>query len=255
MHRRRLLQHASGLLLAAWPGPARAAERYDVALIPGRFDGRIWQAGIDIRLAPGWKTYWRMPGDAGIPPLFGWEGSANALNIETRYPAPRRFADAYGETVGYQDGVIFPLSILPEDPAVPVGLRLSLSFAVCRDVCIPAKAEAALDLSPVDASPDPRIAAAELLVPQPGRAISRVTVGAAAGRPHIDLTIDQPPEGLDIFVEGGGLAYFRKPERLADGRFRISIANLADPSKLRGRNLSFTLVGPQMRLEQTALVE
>ena len=62
----------------------------------------------------GWKTYWRMPGDAGIPPQFDWSGSQNVKSVEVLWPAPQRFIDSGGETVGYKDRVVFPLRIVPD---------------------------------------------------------------------------------------------------------------------------------------------
>ena len=66
-------------------------------MLSGGQDGDIWQAGILVELEPNWKTYWRVPGDTGIPPQFDWTGSKNAGAIEVGYPVPSRFQDAGGE--------------------------------------------------------------------------------------------------------------------------------------------------------------
>jgi len=122
---------------------------FKISLVSGGQEGGVWQAGILVEMEPEWKTYWRMPGDSGIPPQFDWTGSENGAEIEVGFPVPRRFNDAAGETIGYRDRVVFPVFVKPEKLDAAVSLRLDMFFAVCKDVCIPAKAkvEAALNAS------------------------------------------------------------------------------------------------------------
>ena len=135
------------MLLPPLPLMAKAArsdipEPFKVSLISGGREGGVWQAGILVELEPDWKTYWRMPGDSGIPPQFDWAGSENSAAIEVGFPVPRRFNDAGGETIGYHDRVVFPVFVKPEKLDAAVSLQLNMFFAVCKDVCIPAKAKA-----------------------------------------------------------------------------------------------------------------
>ena len=130
----------------------------------------FYRAGVEIRLDPGALTYWRMPGGAGVPPVFSFEGSANASDIEVSYPAPLRIDEDGTEAFGYRDRVIFPVRVTPKDAPRPVLLVLNVSYAVCSRICLPAKAEARLTLLPAPeegtASPEaPAIAAAEAAVP------------------------------------------------------------------------------------------
>src|ERR1051326_15721 len=114
-----------------WDGDAHASLR----LIAGsRTDDAMARAGVEIKLAPGWKTYWRYPGDSGVPPRFDFAGSENVKSIEIMWPAPHRFSDESGITIGYKDGVIFPLRIVPQNAARPVLLRLKADYAVCEKV-------------------------------------------------------------------------------------------------------------------------
>jgi DsbC/DsbD-like thiol-disulfide interchange protein len=130
----------------------------------------FYRAGIEIRLDPGAITYWRMPGGAGVPPVFSTEGSANASAIVVSYPAPTRIDEDGTEAFGYRDRVIFPVRVTPGDGTRPVLLVLNVSYAVCSRMCLPAKAEARLTLVPTaqtgTASPAAAaIAAAEAAVP------------------------------------------------------------------------------------------
>jgi DsbC/DsbD-like thiol-disulfide interchange protein len=132
----------------------------------------FYRAGIEVRLDPGALTYWRMPGGAGVPPVFSFEGSANASDIVVSYPAPTRIDEDGTEAFGYRDRVIFPVRVTPRDAPRPVLLVLNVSYAVCSRICLPAKAEARLTLPPAPETgteplgPDASaIAAAEAAVP------------------------------------------------------------------------------------------
>ena len=111
-------------------------------------------AGFEIALSPGAITYWRDPGDAGLPPTLDFSASDNVASVETLFPAPRRIAEADGgEAFGYEGGVVFPLRVKPRDPEKPMTLRLNADFAVCEKVCLPAKAHLALELPSLSPSP------------------------------------------------------------------------------------------------------
>lgn len=113
----------------------------------GLTEGR-YLAGVEIRLAPHNLTYWKLPGDAGVPPVFSFAGSKNLKSAQPLYPAPRRFPEASGEAFGYMDEVLFPLMLTPMDPTRPVTVALKLDYATCEKICIPARAELSLELAP-----------------------------------------------------------------------------------------------------------
>src|ERR1700756_3095103 len=82
-----------------WDGDTRAGVR----LIAGsRTNDAMVRAGVEIKLAPGWKTYWRYPGDSGVPPRFDFAGSQNVKSVEIAWPAPHRLSDESGITIGYK---------------------------------------------------------------------------------------------------------------------------------------------------------
>src|SRR5262249_18013741 len=118
-----------------WDGDGRSAMR----LIAGSSaPGAPVRAGIEIRLKLGWRTYWRYPGDAGVPPRFDFAGSQNLKSYEVLWPAPKRLPEGGMVTIGYDRDVIFPLVVVPQDPAKPVVLRLKLDYAICEKLCVPA---------------------------------------------------------------------------------------------------------------------
>src|SRR4051794_21024645 len=129
-----------------WDGDQRAAVRL-IAGTPRRDGAETTQrAGIEIRLSPGWKTYWRYPGDAGVPPRFDFSGSRNVKSVSVRYPAPQSLSDESGTSIGYKNHVTFPLVIVPQDVAQPVTLALKIDYAVCEKICIPAEGKGELAL-------------------------------------------------------------------------------------------------------------
>ena len=181
------------------------------------------RVGIEIVMAPGYKTYWRSPGDYGVPPAFDWSGSTNVGGLDVRWPAPERFKDANGHSIGYVGEVVIPISVQPVDPAKPVMLVLKLDFAVCDKICIPIKSETRLWLEPgVTTVTSPRLDSFEVRVPVPAKLGPRKEKLAileakpsetAVGEPALRLVLQAPPEGVveDVFVEGAGMWSFGKP--------------------------------------------
>jgi DsbC/DsbD-like thiol-disulfide interchange protein len=214
-------------------------------------------AGVEIALAEGWKTYWRTPGDAGVPPVFDWTGSSNVGSIKVLYPAPKRMAEAGGEVIAYKQAVLFPIEVKPRDPARPVTLKLALEFGICREICIPATASFDLVLAPGRAgAPAPEIAAALEQVPRPqaGRRpgdpeIKRVAVDREGSVPRliIEAAFGGGGKGADVFVEAPEGLYVPLPKRSGTGsggivRFETELAGGLDKD-LKGKTLTLTLIG------------
>jgi DsbC/DsbD-like thiol-disulfide interchange protein len=146
-----------------WDGDARSAAR----LVAGSPVSRgAMRAGLELRLGTGWKTYWRYPGDSGVPPRFDFAKSTNVKSVTVRWPAPHRFTDDGGASIGYKGGVLLPLEIVPANPAQPVTLRVAVEYAICEKLCIPAAGSAALGLGAAS-SFDAALAAAQARVPKP----------------------------------------------------------------------------------------
>lgn len=102
--------------------------------------------GLQFRLAEGWKTYWRSPGDAGFPARIDWSQSDNVAAAEMVWPAPHRFSVLGLETLGYDDEVILPIALRPSTPGEPVRVRATVDYLTCAEICIPQRANLALDL-------------------------------------------------------------------------------------------------------------
>ena len=117
-------------------------------------------AAVRLTLAPGWKTYWRSPGDAGIPPHFDWSESDNLRGVGITWPTPEVFLTAGMRTIGYSGDVILPIALAPHHADDPISLRATISLGVCSDICVPHQMALETVLQGDSAKPVPMIAAA-----------------------------------------------------------------------------------------------
>lgn len=230
-----------------------------VRLIGGRHEGGLthYLAGVEIVLADGWKTYWRMPGDSGVPPTFDWSQSQNLAKAEVLYPAPQRMPEAGGEAIGYKGSVVLPIRITPKESGAPVLLKLALELGLCRDICIPATVNLSLALAPQgEGAPPPELTAALERVPRPNLKrrrtdpeLKRVRIVEAAEpvRLEIEGIFQGSPDKADLFIEAPDGLFVPMPKKQPgpnDGVVRFETDLSADLMKdLRGKRLTLTLVG------------
>lgn len=250
----------TALAAAASATPWTASTHSKVRLVSGTVDasGRpALVAGVELRMDPGWKTYWRNPGDSGVPPSFDWSGSKNLKDAEVLYPTPHRFADAGGTAIGYDGEVIFPVRLTPEREGEPVELKLAFAYGLCKDLCIPNEVSLSLAL-PADIGKGdaflldgavarvPKRAGAGLLP-----AISGVEAKLDGERPElvVDAVFAEDASGTDLFIDGGDVLV-PVPAPLGapvDGkqRFAVTFASPAEATALKGKTLRLTLVSNQ----------
>jgi DsbC/DsbD-like thiol-disulfide interchange protein len=238
---------------------------------PG-FRKGVREAGVEIRLDAGFKTYWRTPGEAGVPPLLDWSGSSNVASVDVSWPAPVRFEEAGLFSIGYDSDLIVPVTVQAKDPAKPVDLDLSITYAVCSKICIPADGKVRLLLeAPALSTPvAQRIAAARDRVPEQGKAGIASPPGivavASAGDGEALLVDAAVPAGStpDLFVEGPDGWLFGAPASAAaadgqgpDGTVRWRVPVLSRPdkaAKLGGLSVVLTLVAGESAVEVPAQV-
>ncbi len=185
-------------------------------------NGTYW-AGLEFQLEPGWHTYWRYPGEAGIPPQITWTDTSNIQDKEVLYPVPERYSDGFSDSIVYHDGIILPLKILPEDASKPAQISLELFFGVCKDICVPGEATLSLQLDP-DARPDSLSAklikrdlqAVPGIAPTGGLNIVSVTLVESDGK-RLRIEAETGSVGTpDLFAAGPEGSYIALP-KLAEG--------------------------------------
>jgi DsbC/DsbD-like thiol-disulfide interchange protein len=226
-------------------------------------------AGVQIRLSPGWKTYWRTPGDSGVPPSFDWSGSKNLKSAQVLYPAPHRFADAGGTAIGYADEVVFPVKVTPEREGEPVELKLNVSYGLCKTLCIPNEAKLTLELPPQgEGSEGEQLLLQRYLdlVPRPVEKDKLPALGAVenkldATRPEllIEALFPEGTTGTDLFAEAQDVFVpVPKPVGEPEGgkqRFAISFGSAEEAQAVKDRKLTLTLVWEGGARETTYKVE
>jgi len=258
---------------SSWDGEPHGSSRLIAGAAHNTGDKKLARAGIEIRLDPGWKTYWRYPGDSGVPPTLDFAGSENVKSVSTLWPAPERFADgAGGYSIGYHGDVVLPLQIIPNDAAKPSLLHVKLGYAVCGKLCVPAEARHTLSLSGKPGAEEPALAAAEARVPR------RVALGAqgsltiasvhreSSGKRARVVVLVGAPDGVvvDLFAEGPTPEWalpLPQPESNAlvspDGmrRYVFDLDGLPPGAKAEGATLKITAVSPTDAIEVEARLD
>lgn len=223
-------------------------------------EGRM--LGVELAMAPGWKTYWRMPGDAGVPPSFDWAGSSNLKSIEVLYPAPASIPDQGGMAIGYKGTVIFPVRVSLDDNTKPTSVTLEFAFGVCKDICIPVESKLTLTLP--GGQPWPQSSNLAQFVSRVPKTISltdaaRATPGllsfigdSLGATPHLTFTTRG---ASDLFIEAPDGFFVPMPvETKTSGdnaTFRVDLSKAGDAKDLVGRPLRITVIGPAGAIETT----
>lgn len=228
--------------------------------------------GLQFRLEPGWKIYWRSPGDAGFPPKPDWAGSRNLQGAEFRWPAPERF-ELFGlDTFGYGEEIVLPIEARLEKPGAPLNLKLAIDYLVCEKICIPYQAAFTLDLPPGAGRPSENAHLIDRFVARipgdgtgSGLAIERAA-WRGGGSPRIEVTARAltPFLNPDVIVEADGPAAnlgFGRPElRLSEGgrAARLVIPVRGSPagrSDLAGLPVTLTLVDGDRAMERSIALD
>jgi DsbC/DsbD-like thiol-disulfide interchange protein len=227
-----------------------------VRLLAGSRSGAVLLGGVAFQLQPGWKTYWRTPGDSGVPPRFDFSKSDNIEAVTVLWPAPTKFDDgAGGHSMGYHDQVVLPLRIVAKNADKPVTLRASINYAVCAKLCIPVEANAELAFTSVASTEDNALFAALDTVPKPANVgdPNPLTIRDVKrdGKSTVLVDVVAPPDAasVDLFVEGPtpdwGLPVPKLLEHGPPGvkRFAFELDGLPPGADPEGAALKLTLVG------------
>jgi suppressor for copper-sensitivity B len=267
-----LLLVSTGISAAAdsaatdWSRDNESAVRM-VSAVAGTGTESELRAGIEFELQPGWKTYWRTPGDAGYPVSVEWNGSVNVAAAAIAWPAPHRFTLFGLDTFGYSEAVLLPVMVKPQRVGEAVRLRAAVSYLVCQEICIPKTANLVLDIPAGSATPSEfaqLVARYQAQVPGDGARhglhVESTVLGGRAEKQTLEIAARSAPlpfEHPDVIVEGPDGFTFGPPEVAlsadsAAATFSLPVIVNAgvDAGRLAKSNVTLTLVDGQRGLEQ-----
>lgn len=275
-----LFATAAGLLAAVATRPADAAAtawaKHEfararlVSAVSAVGDLQQVRLGLHLKLEPGWWTYWRSPGDAGLPAQVDWSGSENLAEATLLWPAPQRHTLLGIETFGYEGEVLLPVVARVDKPGTPLRLRAAVDYLVCEKICVPVRADLALDLPAGPAVASPFVDLVDrwrARVPADGAvaglAVERVSLvrdGPGAATLAVRVSAREPLSAPELIVEGPPGLRFAKPRvdlRPGAGAALLAAAVAGDkvsPDTLPGRELTLTVIDGARAVEARAAV-
>ena len=193
-------------------------------------DGAPVLAGFSLQLAPGWKTYWRNPGDAGVPPQINIDGNAKA---QIGFPAPVRFEGDDAGGIGYKQPVSLP--IVFHLKSADERLKGHVFLGVCEKICVPVQATFDFPLDSDQQESSPQAIAARTIIetafdrlPTPASSAFGISGVKRDGEKAVfDLAVPDPTAPSELFVASDTV-------RLSDtiavekGRFTAKVQGKAD---------------------------
>lgn len=255
---------------STWDEDARAGVRL-IAGNPANTTDGAQRAGIEVKLADGWKTYWRYPGDSGIPPRVDFAGSENVKSVDMQWPVPRLFSDEAGQTIGYKHHVVFPLRVVPKDKSRPAVVRMTFDYAVCDKLCVPAVGKAELSLNGAPSAQEAILAAAEAQVPKPatlnGDADKTLAVRSIrrdnTTKPQKVIVDLVAPEGakVNLLAEGPNSDWALPLPKAIPGapagerRYTFDLDGLPTGAKADGAELTLTAIADDKAIEVKARLD
>jgi suppressor for copper-sensitivity B len=224
--------------------------------------------GLEFDLQPGWKIYWRSPGDAGLPPRIDWAGSQNLQQAEVAWPVPHRFSLFGLETFGYGGQIVLPIDARAAQPGQPLLLRAKVDYLICEEICIPYTAELALDLPPGEGARAPQAFLIESFRGQvPGQGAERgleiTSVGLVGSLEAPELRVTARAErsfaAPDLLVEAPPGFFFGPPRVALDAEGReaelVAAVTQATPGKvLEGKPVTVTVTDGSRGIEAESLL-
>ena len=244
---------------SGWVGDPAIGEARLVSAVSATGNLDQLPLGLEFILAPGWKIYWRTPGEAGLPPVL-YPASDSTPGVETtfRWPMPKRF-DAFGfDNFGYENTVILPLDLSGFVRGSAVRLSAELEALACKDICVPLQGRLALTLPAGNATPTRHaqaIAQFAAMVPRPAnengvsasgadlRITSAVASRDSSGAAGLLLRFDGLTGDIrDVFIEGASGHAFKAPQMMDGGVFMRAVPG--DGLQLSSQMLTVTVDAP-----------
>lgn len=222
--------------------------------------GTVW-LGVRVRLGPGWKTYWRSPGESGLPSELDWSKSSNLETAQTLWPAPHRMEILGVETIGYTGEVVFPIKARIPDPNAPAHVSLALALYACSTICVRDDHALTATIFPGDSRFGEQAMIDVWRKRVPGAASDALAIASIrlkeASPPELEV-VARATEGFrapDLFVESDPPVFGGKPDIVfaSDGSATFTLRLDGDKIEdLRNRPFRVTLVDGEHATEASS---
>ena len=241
-------------LLLGGVGEAAPAGRHVQATLVAETDavqpGTVLVVGLRLRMDPGWHTYWRNPGDAGLPTKAKWTLPPGFTAGDLQWPRPARFNTGPLVSYGYESEVLHPVEIqVPGSIAsAEVTLEARVSWLECEEICLPGKADLTLTL-PVRqaASPGPAAGLFRAVREKLPRPADGWRFAASATAAAVELAVTPPKgttlEGAYLYPITRKVVDYAEPQSLSSGGGRSILALSRDARGAAVGRLEGVLVG------------
>lgn len=247
-----------------WAGISSETQLRLVSAVAGTGDLEELRLGLQFRMDPGWKVYWRSAGTTGYPPEIDWSQSTGIKGVEFLWPAPHRFNIFGIEAIGYKKEIVFPLNVRVAARGEAVSLHAAVSYLTCKEICIPGEAALTLDIpaGPANATPfaaliDRHRARVPVSADSIGVSVEQTVFKSTDDAVSLRVAIksERPLMEPDLFAEGPRQAFFENPQvRLSrDGRYAVItlLGTGATPDEVAASPMLGTLVTPDLAAEQS----
>lgn len=225
----------------------------------------MYRAGVEFRLEEGWHTYWRYPGEAGIPTEANFGSSVNLRSAELLFPAPETYSDGFSTSLVYKERVLLPLLVERTDETRPTIVNATLNFGICKDICVPGEADLSLML-PVNSLKDDdadklindAFASLPIGIGDMPSQFSKLEV-TGTGKDRLVTFVAEVPRGEkqpELFVEGPAGSYHGVPKLVSvkKGKATWTIPFIGFPKDQAKMDLRLTLVTKNGAFEETQVL-
>ncbi|MGV6887650.1 protein-disulfide reductase DsbD domain-containing protein [Rhodophyticola sp. SM2404] len=224
-----------------------------------RMENGHHMAALEITLADGWKTYWRAPGESGIPPVLSFSGASGIDGMAIHWPAPQVFTINGMRSIGYDGRVILPLELLVDETG-EIQMDGEVELGVCQDVCVPVTIDLEALLPPAGVRPDPQIVAAlsdrPMTAHEAGASSAQCAITPISDGMRVEVTLEMPSlgqaEAMVVELPMPGV-WVSEAELTRDGARITASADIVPPNSrpfaLDRSSLRFTVIGSQGAVE------
>ncbi|MFB9950307.1 protein-disulfide reductase DsbD domain-containing protein [Rhizobium puerariae] len=241
------------------PWAANEGGRMRIVAMPPEPDGTV-RGALQIEPKPGWITYWKEPGDAGIPPQVVFSKESRVTLNRVSYPVPKRIDNGKLRDIGYDQPVALPFELKVQDPGRPLTLGASAFVGLCRNICIPFQAEFSLALAPARGTPVEEAmiinqAAAKLPeAPSDDFAVTRYAMTQGRGMLNLTLklpeTTVEPPQVIVTGPQGHVLIDGLNGRRDGEGySLDMPVGKLPKDYDIKGKRWSILVIAGNRAME------